>query len=180
MTICLSCLTDYRLASNNIGGYYLDGCFISTPEGPKAIADALLVNSSLTKISLAAIRLREEGTKFICEALKTNTSITELNIRGEMSTSNIGGAAGAKHVADMLRVMGSLTSLDLSNNNIGDDGVKLICEALKQNSTLKVLDLNARHANGRMIGPQGARYLADMLIVNGSLTSVRDSHEPTP
>ena len=40
-----------NLASNGIGGYYKDNKFISTPEGPKAIADALLVNGSLTNLS---------------------------------------------------------------------------------------------------------------------------------
>ena len=48
-------LTTRRLANNNIGGYYPPNArsvddLISTPEGPKAIADALLVNASLTKI----------------------------------------------------------------------------------------------------------------------------------
>ena len=60
---------------------------------------------------MAANKLGEEGTKFICEALKTNTSITELDISGDGFTSNFGGAAGAKHVADMLRVTGALTSV---------------------------------------------------------------------
>ncbi len=88
-------------------------------------------------------------------------------------SSNIGGTAGAKHVANMLLVNGALTSLDISNNRMGDDGVKPICEALKQNSSLKVLDLNASNTRGGEIGPQGAKYLADMLSVNGGLTKIR-------
>ena len=92
---------------------------------------------------------------------------------GSVSTgSNIGGAAGAKHVADMLGVNGALMRLDISNNMMGADGVKPICEALKQNTTLKVLDLNAKNVSVGKIGPQGARYLADMLGVNTSLTKV--------
>ena len=55
---------------------------------------------------------------------------------------------------------------------MGDDGVKPICEALKQNSSLKVLDLNASNTRGEEIGPQGAQYLADMLSVNGGLTVI--------
>ena len=39
------------LAGNNIGGYYDDNYdVIYTAEGPKAIADALLVNSGLTSV----------------------------------------------------------------------------------------------------------------------------------
>ena len=73
----------------------------------------------------------------------------------------------------MLLVHAELTSLDLSNNNIGNDGVKPICEALKQNKTLKVLDLNASKVSGGEIGPVGAKYIAEMLAFNASLTEVR-------
>ena len=41
-----------NLADNAIGGYYdyAEGEFISTPEGPKAIADAIRVSGSLSSI----------------------------------------------------------------------------------------------------------------------------------
>ena len=42
-----------NISFNSIGGYYENGNIIPTPEGPKAIADALLVNTSLTKIECA-------------------------------------------------------------------------------------------------------------------------------
>jgi Ran GTPase-activating protein (RanGAP) involved in mRNA processing and transport len=80
------------------------------------------------------------------------------------------GVASAVVIASLISVNGALTSLDISNNPIGDDGVKPICEALKQNGSLKVLDLNARLTSDGKIGPQGAQYLADMLSVNGALT----------
>ena len=77
------------------------------------MADALCVNSGLIK--LAANNLGEEGIKLICDALKVNKTITELNICGATFKSdnidNIGGPAGAKHIADMLLVNGVLTSV---------------------------------------------------------------------
>ena len=85
------------------------------PEGAKAIADALRVNGSLTRISLTANKLEEEGTKAICQALEQNKTLKELDISGEPepfgSMSNIGGSTGAKHVAKMLCLPGSLTHL---------------------------------------------------------------------
>ena len=41
-----------NLADNKIGGYWdsKQQKVISTPEGPKAIADALLVNADLTEV----------------------------------------------------------------------------------------------------------------------------------
>ena len=101
-----------NISFNSIGGYYENGNIIPTPEGPKAIADALLVNTSLTKISLASNPLKEEGTKVICDALKSNSTLKELDLNGSGYTSGIiGGSAGAKHVADMLGVNTSLTNL---------------------------------------------------------------------
>ena len=83
-----------------------------TTDGIKTIADSIAATASLTKISLANNTLGEEGTKFICEAVKSNTTIKELDLSGSVVYgSNIGEAAGAKHVADMLNVTASLTYL---------------------------------------------------------------------
>ena len=46
-----------------------------------------------------------------------------------MSGSNIGGDAGAKHVADMLCVNGSLTKLDLRANEL-DESAKAALRAV--------------------------------------------------
>jgi hypothetical protein len=82
------------------------------PEGAKVFADALRVNGSLTKMSLAETKLGEEGTKAICEALEQNKTFKELDLSGGYpSFNNIGGAAGAKHVAKMLGVNGALTQV---------------------------------------------------------------------
>ena len=80
-------------------------------EGINAIADALRVNGALTKLSLARNKLEEAGTKAICEAIEQNTTLKELDISGDCRRSNTGGSAGAKHVAKMLRVHGSLTEV---------------------------------------------------------------------
>ena len=83
-----------------------------TAEGITAIADALRVNGSLTKLSLAKNELGEEGTKAICEALEQSTTLKELDISGGWRASNIGGPAGVKHVAKMLGVNGGLTKIE--------------------------------------------------------------------
>ena len=64
-------------------------------------------------MSLAENKLEEKGTKAICEALEQNKTLKELDISGGyLSGSNIGGLAGAKHVAKMLGVNGSLTKIE--------------------------------------------------------------------
>ena len=100
-----------NLSGNVLCGIDRWGEGVYNADGIKAIADSIAVTASLTKISLAKNNLGEEGTKIICEAMKGNTTITELDLSGWGHTSNIGGAPGAKCVADMLRVTASLTYL---------------------------------------------------------------------
>jgi hypothetical protein len=109
-------LTSLDLSNNALCGVAQDpfggvsGTY--TAEGITAIADALRVNGGLTKISLAGNKLGEEGTKAICEALKQNKILKELDLSGYVGSTNIGGAAGAKHVSDMLGVNGALTKIE--------------------------------------------------------------------
>ncbi len=71
-----------------------------------------LVSPPLTKLSLADNNLQEEGIFAICEALEQNTTLKELNISGgRYDGNNIGGSAGAKHVAKMVGVNGALTQV---------------------------------------------------------------------
>ena len=50
-------------------------------------------------------------------------------------------AAGITAIADTLHVNGALTSFDLADNQIGDEGAKAIGEALRVNGALTSLDL---------------------------------------
>ena len=45
-------------------------------------------------------------------------------------------------IADALKVNHSLVTLDLSSNNIGDDGAKMIADAVNVNRSLKELYLD--------------------------------------
>jgi hypothetical protein len=107
--------------------------------GVKVLAEGIAVSASLTKISLAKNNLGEEGTKIICEAMKGNTTITELDLSGWGHTSNIGGAPGAKCVADMLRVTASLTSINLFANNLGPEGARALAPAIRDSTSLTYL-----------------------------------------
>jgi hypothetical protein len=102
------------LSNNKLCGIDHDGEGTYNAEGITAIADALRVNGTLTMLSLAHNRLGEEGTKAICEALEQNKTLKELDIShyGSSFGSNIGGSAGAKHVAKMLGVNGALTKIE--------------------------------------------------------------------
>ncbi|CAF1691629.1 unnamed protein product, partial [Adineta ricciae] len=55
----------------------------------------------------------------------------------------------------------TLTTLDLSGNQIGDAGAQYMSDALRHNTTLTTLDLS-----GNQIGDAGAQYVSDALRHN--------------
>ena len=141
---------------------------LSEPHGKKLRSAHVVVTACLigvTKMSLARNKLGEEGTKTICEALEQNKTLKELDFSGG-GIGNIGGSAGAKHVAKMLGVNGALTALDLSYNDLKDEGVSAVCEAIQSNKETKLASLNFGN-NG--IGPVGANAVAAMVAVTGGL-----------
>ena len=77
------------------------------------------------------------------------------------------GAAGATQLAQCLRVNATLTNLVLPCNSIGDAGATQLAECLRINSTLTSLDLWCNY-----IGAAGAMQLAECLRVNTTLTSL--------
>ena len=82
---------------------------------------------------------------------------------------NFLGAEGAAALAPALAANGALTALDLSFNNIDDEGVSAVCEAIQSNKETKLSSLNFRN-NG--IGPVGANAVAAMVAATGSLTKM--------
>lgn len=77
------------------------------------------------------------------------------------------GTSGAKDIANALKNNKTLKILELSANQICDDGAKDIANALKNNKTLKTLELN-----GNQISDEGAKYIAEFLKENSALTKL--------
>jgi Ran GTPase-activating protein (RanGAP) involved in mRNA processing and transport len=81
------------------------------------------------------------------------------------------GDEGAKALADALGKDSRLTSLGLFGNSIGDEGAKALADALGKNSGLTSLYLGANN-----IGAEGAKALADALGKDSSLTGLNLWH----
>lgn len=78
------------------------------------------------------------------------------------------GDAGVVAIANALKTNTSLKIvLDLSDNDIGDEGAEALAEMLKVNSTLECVEIYYNH-----IGIKGAKALADALKINTSLTDL--------
>ena len=143
-------------------------------EGITALADALCVTASVTRLLLKDNNWGAQGAQHLSEALKVNKSVTELDIsNSEQRSSGDIRAEGAKYIAEMLSVNASVTKLSLANNDLKEEGTKAVCEALHGNKTLKELDLRGGAPEYNNIGEAaGAKHVAHMLGVNASITTV--------
>ncbi|CAF1509694.1 unnamed protein product [Adineta steineri] len=119
----------------------------------------------LIKLNLSSNQIDASGAQYLAEALQYNqTTVTSLNI-----SNNSIGPEGAQFFANTLRnaYIQTLNELILSNNRIGDTGVQYLCDALKENTTLTILDLSSNQIVG-----QGILHLADALKNNTTLTTL--------
>ena len=79
------------------------------------------------------------------------------------------GVEGAKAMAELISVTTSLTKILVSSNRLGDEGTTVLCDALRESKVTKVQELDL-HFN--RIGPDGAKAVAAMAAVVGSLTKI--------
>ncbi|KAL0228977.1 hypothetical protein GEMRC1_013597 [Eukaryota sp. GEM-RC1] len=77
------------------------------------------------------------------------------------------GDVGAIALAEALKVNTSVTSLNLGGNFIGDRGVRALAEMLKVNRKVTNIDLK-----NNSTGDEGAKALAEALKVNDTITNI--------
>ena len=150
-----------KLASLNFGDNGIG------PVGANAVAAMVAVTGSLTALDLSYNKLKDESVSAVCQAIQSNkeTKLASLNFH-----YNHIGPDGANAVAAIVAVTGGLTALDLSSNNLKDEGVSAVCEAIQSNKETKLTSLYFRYTG---IGPVGANAVAAMVAVTGSLTKMR-------
>ncbi|KAM6202661.1 leucine-rich repeat-containing protein 74A [Rhynchocyon petersi] len=130
------------------------------PKGTKAIAIALVSNTTIINLELQDNHITEEGTLSLVEMLNENYYIQELNI-----SENGLGLEGARIIAGFLqRNISSLWSLQLSGNNFKEESATLLCQALSSNYRIKKLDLSHNQ-----FSDEGGEQLGSMLALNVGL-----------
>jgi Ran GTPase-activating protein (RanGAP) involved in mRNA processing and transport len=137
-------------------------------------SSALYFNPKLTQrinqfqaklhVDLSYFHLIDADMTIIARQVIREKKCTELWLYGNQFTSK-----GAAILAASLRNNSTLKYLDLSYNQISDQGVRILSEALlpNQNSSLKALYLSKNR-----ISNLGAKYLSEMLRTNQTLTEL--------
>ena len=123
-------------------------------------------DGSVTKILVSRNGLGDVGATTLCDALResTVTKVQEL----DLSHNDI-GPEGAKAVAAMAAVVGSITECDLRQNKLGVEGWTIIFNSLRVNPSSKITtwDLSSEY-----LGPEIAKPLAKYLSATGSMTAL--------
>ncbi|XP_072132798.1 NACHT, LRR and PYD domains-containing protein 3-like isoform X2 [Mobula birostris] len=144
-----------KLWLNNVG---------LTDSGAQDLISALSTNPSLTELNLSANELGDSGVKLVSAALRNpECKIQKLElIRVGLTDS------GVEDLASALSTNPSLTELHLSNNKLGDSGVKLVCAALR-NPECKLQKLELYNVG---LSDSGAEDLVSALSTNTSLSEL--------
>ena len=87
----------------------------------------------------------------------------------DLSGNNL-DSESAKALAPALAASASLTKILVCSNALGDKGTTILCDALRESTVSKVQELDLK---GNDIGPDGAKAVAALCAVTGSLTEVR-------
>uniref|UniRef100_A0A8D1TLZ4 NACHT domain-containing protein n=2 Tax=Sus scrofa TaxID=9823 RepID=A0A8D1TLZ4_PIG len=133
-------------------------------------SSALKINQSLKCLDLTASEFLDEGVKLLCATLRhPKCSLQKLSLEDCQLTE-----ACCKELSSALIVNQRLTHLCLAKNNLGDHGVKLLCEGLSY-PECQLQTLVLRHCS---INRHGCKYISKLLQGDCSLTSLDVGFNP--
>ena len=136
-------------------------------------ARTMLTAQRLHELKVAAKKLGKyapfpfEPSNYKQLAPQLPAPVTQLNL-GYSGWRVADGEARGRAVARLLRVSGSLATLELGGNTIGDVGAEEIAGAIRVSGSLAILDLGSNY-----IGDDGAKALAAGVAASGSLAKLR-------
>uniref|UniRef100_G3TA68 NACHT domain-containing protein n=1 Tax=Loxodonta africana TaxID=9785 RepID=G3TA68_LOXAF len=134
------------------------------------LSQVLVVSASLSSLSLAGNKVTDEGLKTLCSVLNFTRSNLKKLILGNCGLT----AAGCGDLALALFTNQNLTHLCLSDNDLGSEGMQLLCGAIKNpNCGLKRLILSQCNLDVTSCG-----FLAFALMKNRRLTHLTLSMNP--
>ncbi|XP_057351227.1 NACHT, LRR and PYD domains-containing protein 12 isoform X1 [Manis pentadactyla] len=116
-------------------------CLIS-PASCEALAAVLSTSQWLTNLEFRETKLEDSAFKLLCEGLKhPNCKLQKLKLCASFLPES--SETVCKYLASVLICNPNLTELDLSENPLGDIGVKYLCEGLRHsNCKVEKLDLS--------------------------------------
>ncbi|KAF1791777.1 Leucine-rich repeat domain, L domain-like [Phytophthora cactorum] len=128
-----------KLASSISSNTLLEELYLSGhqlgPLGLQAFADCLATNSTLKHLSLGSEKLGDEAVQVLCAGLARNAQSGLQNWDLELKSLGVDGATA---IAELLKTNQSLTTVSLSRNQIGDEGVEKLAMGVKELNVTEV------------------------------------------
>ena len=112
-----------------------------TDEDTSHLSNMLSVNKTLKVLDLHNCNITSIGVRYICNGLIKNRTLSMLNIGGNYQITSDSTCA----IADLMDTTKSLTVLCLYGTSLENDDIKIICTALIENTTIRVLQLSKQH-----------------------------------
>ena len=125
------------------------------------ITFGLYNNTEVKDLNLSYNKITDECTVAISDCFRNNCSLQTLILSRNSLTYR-----GAKKISEIIHI-NKVKKLDLSHNNISDDGTRAISECLITNTTLQELYLI-----DNWITSEGAKEIAKAILVNRSLNTL--------
>ncbi|XP_076783522.1 NACHT, LRR and PYD domains-containing protein 2-like [Arvicanthis niloticus] len=120
------------------------------------------INQSLTCVDFSNNKLLDEGAKLLCMSLKyPKCSLKRVSLEQCQLTEEC-----CEDLSSLLMVSQKLTHLSLSKNNLGDDGVKILCRGLNS-PKCKLQMLVIQQCS---ITAHGCKCISEMLCEDSNLT----------
>jgi len=169
---------------------YLCELFLShnkiTDEGILPIARGIEVCRALRVLDISQNYISKSEMLLFCDSLKSNMSILTLTIslpenndviyiNAEDSVCNVAnkamGDSGAQIVSALLHNNTNVVKLDISRNQIMEDGIIAIGDCLKNNTMLQEVDMSFNNIN-----VEGAKIIAGVIQANVALQTLDISY----
>ena len=185
-------LTKYEESMKSLKTVHLDGTHLTAVDVQHIIRN---IGEHLTHLLISSNRLNDEGIKLLMSSLLSLPHLIELDIMNINMVTN-----GAISLGKFLQQNTSLQSLNISLNDIGDDGMTAICNGLQLNnnktklvqliavscsiqSTVnisKMLEINKTlkrlNISFNQIGDDGFASIVDALSGNTTLTELEAAY----
>ncbi|XP_054444119.1 NACHT, LRR and PYD domains-containing protein 13 [Pteronotus mesoamericanus] len=160
VTVSTMIFKTLRHSACNLKYLCLEKCDLSAASS-EALASVLTSTQRTARLSLGFNPLQDDGVRWLCASLRQPDCALE---RLALCCCQL-GVPSCRHLSDALRQNRSLTHLNLRKNQLGDEGVRFLCEALRRpDCLLQSLDLSECSFRA-----EGCRALAAVLERNRRL-----------
>jgi len=152
----ISSLKSLKLAKNNIGdegvkwilsaldhpscNHITDlnlGFNKMTEKSGNVIGEFLAQNTTLINLDVSFNHLGNTGVQAICDGMKKNDTLEYL----DLNHTRLSGEEGGEILKDMLVKNTSLIHLELSYNDLGDEGVRAMVDGIESTLSLQTMDM---------------------------------------